>query len=80
MNREYVQQRWERVPEPIRELSRDNPVVFDVCNRFVNGQIVTWEEALSQMVLLLSKDWERQKRDYLDLVAMNVLPLKIPSK
>jgi hypothetical protein len=60
---------------PIQDLSRDNPVIYRVICAYASGEIITREEALSQMVVMLAKDWTEQHKRLFDL-CMN-LPLQV---
>lgn len=68
MTIEQEQKRWEEMPAPIRELSHNNPLVHDILHRYAIGIIITKEEALCQMIVGLSRDWAKQKADYIELV------------
>lgn len=55
-----IQQRLATIPDPIREIGRENIIVRNMIDRYVHGDIMTLEEALCQMVRLLADDWQRQ--------------------
>lgn len=55
MTREMKEQRWRELPEPIRELGMNEPAINDLLRRYAAGIIVTREEVLCQMVLVLGR-------------------------
>jgi len=66
--------RLDRIPEPIREIGQTNPAVSRICTEFAQGSIVTLDEALCQMVVLLARDWTEQQRKMYELVMLNTQP------
>jgi hypothetical protein len=65
---------------PIAAISRNNPLIHQIIQRYAHGEIITKEEALSQMVVLLAKDWtEIQKRAY-EMAALMTVPTVVPSE
>ena len=56
---------------PISDAARDNPTVNAVLDAYRAGAIITKEEALSKMVVLLAKDWGEQARANFEM-AMNM--------
>lgn len=77
LRKDQMDQRWYSLPEPIRNISQDNAIVHDVLNRFVIGQIITKEEALCQVILALSTNWEKMRDDYIACKILSVQPLHI---
>ncbi len=75
-----IDKRYQSIPAPIRELSRDNVLVYDMVNRYVNGQIVTYEEFLHQTILGLAENWSKMMKDYIDFRAMTVFPVIVPKQ
>lgn len=62
--------RWQRIPEPILRVSHHNPLVHRIITQFAIGEIVTWEEALCQMVVGMARNWdEQQKRAFQQMMA-----------
>lgn len=74
MTREQQDLRWRDIPTPIRNIGMSNPLVYDLCNRYVAGQIITLEELLCQIIVGLNTDWDKQKHDYLDLMQRVTAP------
>lgn len=68
MTKEQFQRRYRDFDGPISELGMTNPLVNDVLQRYSHGIIITKEEALSQMVLGLARDWERTQLRYYEMV------------
>jgi hypothetical protein len=72
MTQYELEQRYHRIPEPIRAIALNNPLVRRVCDEFAAGHIVTFEEALCQMVIGLSRKWaEQEKRAFGYMMASN---------
>lgn len=46
---------------------------------YARGEIVTKEEALSQMVLTLAKDWQQVQQRAFELMALSTFPTIAPS-
>lgn len=59
------QVRWDRLLEPIRNISQNNAMVHDVLQQYVTGRIMTVEEALCQCIAALSINYEHLINDYL---------------
>ena len=55
MNREDYYKRLHDFDGPIRDTALNSPIVNSIINMYVQGNIVTKEEALSQMVVQLVK-------------------------
>lgn len=55
---------------PILSAARHNPIIAKVIHAYAHGEIITREEALSQMVMLLSKDWNEEKRKAMEFAMM----------
>jgi hypothetical protein len=51
--------RFHQFDGPIGDLYHTNPVVHRIIQMYVQGQIVTKEEALSQMVIDLAQNWDK---------------------
>jgi hypothetical protein len=62
----------EFAPE-IRLLSETNVPVKECIDAYVYGRIITKEEALCQMIMLLSKNWGQQRAEY-ERLMMNLGP------
>lgn len=62
-----VRRRFEEFPQPIQEIGHHNPFVRRVMDMYAHGQIVTFEEALCQMIVELSTDREKRTRELMDL-------------
>lgn len=79
-----TQYKWQarraRIPEPIRAVAINNPLVHRICDEFAAGHIVTLEEALSQMVLNLSAQSDEMFRHLMNHTATSIPPLVIPKE
>lgn len=80
MNRHVLQQRYEEIPQRVRELSTTNPLVKRVIDLYIGGEIITKEEALCQMVVGLSKDWAEVSRRHFEIVMQMPTPNQTEGK
>jgi hypothetical protein len=71
-------QRMERFRE-LREVTDDHPFVRDVAYMYARGDIVTFEEALQQIICRLIKYYSRFEEGYRDMLRYNVQPIIIPA-
>ena len=53
---------------PIMDASRDNPVIHRIIQEYAIGHIITKEEALSQMVVMLATNWQAQQRKAFEML------------
>lgn len=58
MTREDYLKRCHDFDGPIADIARDNPIVRCIADSYCTGMIVTKEEALSQMVVHLSRAYD----------------------
>lgn len=58
-----VYERQNEFDGPISVLAENNPGIQRIIKQYAFGEIVTREEALCQMILLLAKDWDRIKQE-----------------
>lgn len=80
LTEQEVNDRYQRIPEPIRNLGYDNLIVSRQIDHYVHGHIITLEEMQWQIIRDLSTDWTRVRKDYMDCLAMSVAPLYIPKQ
>lgn len=59
------QQRLAHFDGPLMHLIYDNTAVCRIAKMYARGEIVTKEEALSQMVIHLARNWEAEAERYL---------------
>lgn len=59
---------------PIQRLADHNPLVHAIIEHYARGQIVTKEEALSQMVVQLGQACSTTQAQYVDLIRRSCLP------
>ena len=60
-NKIDLRNRWADIPEMVRILANDNPVVERCIAEYVHGRIVTKEECLCQIIMALSRTWDEQR-------------------
>ena len=70
-------QRWEQIPAPIRNLSYNDPVVHVFLDRFVAGDIMTFEETLYQLVVAQSEDRKRILDAYTEYSLLTPYPIRM---
>jgi hypothetical protein len=66
LSREQRAERSQSIPDLVHNISHDNPVVHDLCHRFIAGHIATKEELLCQCIVHLATNWEQMKKEYID--------------
>jgi hypothetical protein len=64
---------------PILDAANNNPVIYQIIKEYGIGRIITREEALSQMVVLLAKDWNQIKQQAFDMAMRLGVPQEIRS-
>lgn len=57
------------IPPQIREIALQNPLIQQILEQYLNGNICTREEMLCQMIVMLNKDWIEQRKHYRKYVA-----------
>jgi hypothetical protein len=60
---------------PIADLGMNNPLVRQIMEQYAHGLIITKEEALSQMVVQLAKDWTELQRRAYEMAAYLTVPV-----
>lgn len=71
-------QRMAEFPGPIQNLAQQNPLIRSIVECYAHGTIITREEALCRMVMELSRNWEKQRKDYEAIMMTNVLQTQSP--
>lgn len=66
--------RWREFSGPIMDLAMHNSIIRRILDCYVAGQIITKEEALSQMVVALATDWDERKKLSYDLALKATIP------
>lgn len=69
MSKEIIWQRLNDFEGPIKEASINNTIVNECIHAYAHGSIITKEECLSRMVVLLTRDWKRECADYVSYQA-----------
>lgn len=77
VTRELYMQRMAQFEPPIHEIAHNNVIVNRVLEMYARFDIITKEEALSQMVVLLAKDWKQEQDRYVALVSMGPPPVVV---
>jgi hypothetical protein len=62
---------------PVEDAATDNPVIYAIIQAYAHGLIVTREEALSQMVVHLSRDWQEEQKRSVEMAAKFATPMTI---
>lgn len=78
IQRDQADRRFDRIPEPIANLRFNNIAVAHIIDRYVHGDIITLEEMQWQLIRVLATDFEKQRKAYMDCIAMSVQPLVVP--
>ena len=72
MNDIITRRRLLDFPDQIQELSRNNPIIYKCIQDYAHGRIITRDECLAQMIIMLAHDWgEQEERNY--KLAMSVM-------
>lgn len=58
---------------PIMRIGMDNASVHRIISAYASGAIVTKEEALSQMVVVLAKDWTMEMQRAMDIAVSGLI-------
>lgn len=74
MNETQMHDRAREFRGPVEDAAIHNPVIYAIIQAYVHGRIVTREEALSQMVVQLSRDWREEQQRCFDMVMKNAGP------
>jgi hypothetical protein len=77
MSKYEYNERCQHFRGPLEELAYTNPVVMNVIQAYARGDIITKEEALSQMVVMLSKDFGSMRDRYLEYLKLQADITKI---
>jgi len=59
---------------PMKELYRNNPVVYKLVNEYGLGLIVTKEECLYQIIIWLAKNWSELQEQHFNLLMNTAVP------
>lgn len=78
IERDQADRRFERIPEPIANLRYDNIAVANTIDRYIYGDIITLEEMQWQLIRVLATDFEKQRKAYLDCIALAIHPIMVP--
>jgi len=73
-----VRERYHRIPEPLSHIMHTNPAVHQVAQQFARGYIITLEECLCRMVVVLATDWKREHEKHMELIMASCGPLRYP--
>lgn len=65
---------------PIGLLAQNNPIMERVLMEYAYGNIITKEEALSRMVVMLATDWQEQQKRAFELAQCGVVPVVQPPR
>ena len=65
----------QQVPEPVRNIGVQNPLVHNLIQQFARGQIITKEECLCQIIIGLSRDWDSLNKQHLDFIMQSTQPM-----
>jgi hypothetical protein len=78
MNDEEIMRRnrMREFPQHIQQIAMQNPLIYQIVTAYAVGQILTREEALCQMVVQMSKDWDAlQQKAYRDLMHLHSMEI-----
>lgn len=78
LTNEQIEERYMSLPDVIKVLSHENPVIHDLVSQYRLGRIVTEREFLLQCIIHLNTSWDKLKDDYIQYRAMVVYPLILP--
>lgn len=73
------EQRMERF-RALRDVTGDHPFVRDVAYMYAKGHIVTFEEAIQQIIRRLVEYYGRFEEGYRDMMRYNVQPIVISAE
>jgi hypothetical protein len=73
---DYIR-RASQFPERIQRIAADNPLINRIVQEYAVGNILTFDEALCQMVVLLAKNWDKERQAYLEVIRMHASPLAV---
>lgn len=80
MNERDYYARLDKVPEPIKHIGLNNPLVSRLITEFCAGNIITLDEMLCQMIVGLSKGWDEHRKRIYELAASSTFPMFTPPK
>lgn len=78
MNKQIYSERLMSIPRPIYDIALNNAAVNNIMAMYANGDIITLEEMLCQMIVRLAKDETWYRREMMDLIAATSRPPFIP--
>lgn len=68
MDTREMTQRMREFNGPVMDAALNNPLIYTIIREYGMGRIVTREEALSQMVVLLCKDWGKIREGHIKMM------------
>lgn len=80
LTREQMEERYMLLPDVIKELSHENPVIHDLVGQYRLGRIITEREFLLQCIIHLNTSWDKLKDDYIQYRSMVVNPLFVSNQ